>query len=73
MRRLEDISIILNQRREQNAPANRKIRFLQRICSRCFMEILLESPVIWGRQESVFLALPVRPRLLFMSNMAFPH
>lgn len=26
-----------------------------------------------GRQESVFLALPVRPRLLFMSNMAFPH
>ncbi len=48
MRRLEDISIILNQRREQNAPANRKIRFLQRICSRCFMEILLESPVIWG-------------------------
>lgn len=73
MRRLEDISIILNQRREQNAPANRKIRFLQRICSRCFMGILLESPVIWGRQESVFLVLPVRLRLLFMSNMAFPH
>ena len=38
-----------------------------------FYGILLESPVIWGRQESVFLALPVRPRLLFMSNMAFPH